>query len=51
MTQKQRTAIIALLRLMYNQDEIIIHNKEIQNDFLSVLEGILDNSDLPQTYQ
>lgn len=43
MTEKQRTAVIALLRLTYYQDEIILHDKELQNDILSVLEGILDN--------
>lgn len=40
MIQKQRTAVIALLRLMYNQDEIILRDK--QHDILSVLEGILE---------
>ena len=51
MTEKQRTAVIALLRLIYNQDEIILHNKDLQNDYLLVLDGILDNKDLPQTSQ
>lgn len=51
MTQKQRTAVIALIRLTYYQDEIILHDKDLQNDILSVLDGILDNLDLPQTSQ
>lgn len=41
MTPKQRTAVIALLRLIYSQDEILILNKDL-HDILSVLEGILD---------
>lgn len=51
MTQKQRTAVIALFRITSKLDEIDIKNKEIQNDFLSVLEGIFDHEDLPQTSQ
>lgn len=43
MTQKQKTAVIALFRLIYNQDETTLHDKDLQNDILSVLEGILDN--------
>lgn len=43
MTEKQRTAVIALFRLIYNQDEIVLHDKDLQNDILTVLDGILDN--------
>ena len=43
MTEKQRTAVIALFRLTYYQDEVILHDKDLQNDLLSVLDGILDN--------
>lgn len=50
MAQKQKAAVIALFRIICNQDDIILH-KDLQNDILSVLDGILDNLDLPQTSQ
>lgn len=50
MTEKQRTAVIALFRLIYNQDEITLHDKDLQNDILSVLEGILDDEIVLHTY-